>query len=497
MNVNDAQRNQLKELYEMECSVLSDVLANKKDTVEKIFLRLEDSDFNDPINSYIYSKLKLLHDSHKAFDASTLINFLASNKYDGYDEVKVTEQIEYIRGKRFWNLPSLHYVEDIKNFSNVKKLKNLIPKIDNIQPDTINLEQKIVDLEKEFIEITSAKRSSDILSIDQVIDGLKEKLRYHEENKDRTSKFGTGYDEIDYYTGGFSPGEFIVLAARPGMGKTTLAINFSILIAERLKEENEKAYEAIYQLEDEDKTKALSNFKESCVVFFSLEMDKEEIAAKFLNIIGGYNFDLRNFSDWTDWSKNMFYEASLKVKGCPIFIDDSADLTLVDIQAKIQDFQKKYDVKLVVIDYLQLLRYEKNRRPQNRQEEVSLISRNLKLCAKKFNIPILSLAQLSREIEKRKGDNKKPLLSDLRESGAIEQDADMVMFISDPVGDDKEETEFQIVLPNQIEQANNLQATISQVDLVLAKNRHGPTGKIKFAFEKHKSQFTLWSKLKH
>lgn len=252
----------------------------------------------------------------------------------------------------------------------------------------------------------------------------------------------TGFYDIDRLTTGFHPGDLVVVAARPGMGKTSFGL--SIL-------------------------HHLSITKQIPTAFFSLEMSKEQIAMRLLGeetkiplrkIRSGFlsNQELDNITT-----------AALKMMKSPLYIDDTASISILDLKAKARRLKKEADIQLIVVDYLQLV--SSGRRSESRQQEVAEVSRSLKALAKELSIPVIALAQLSRQAEMRS--DKRPQLADLRESGAIEQDADLVMFIHRP--------EYYKKNPSPQEEG--------LAEIIIAKQRNGPTGVVNLAFIKEITKF--------
>ncbi len=254
----------------------------------------------------------------------------------------------------------------------------------------------------------------------------------------------TGFTQMDRLLGGLQRSDLVILAARPSMGKTSLALNIAYNVAVREK---------------------------TGVAVFSLEMAKEQLVLRLLCSSGGFNLhDVRRGKiKPEDWPR--LTQACEQLSAAPVFIDDSSGISVLEMKAKARRLKQMHNIGLVVIDYLQLMSAQ-GRGVENRQQEISLISRNLKGLAKDLEVPVLALSQLSRAVESRGGDHR-PILSDLRESGSIEQDADVVMFIY------REE----VYKPDD-ESVRNL-ATIS-----IGKQRNGPIGQFDLHFHKAYTRFT-------
>ncbi len=250
----------------------------------------------------------------------------------------------------------------------------------------------------------------------------------------------TGFRELDEITNGFQGGQMIIIAARPALGKSTLALDFARNAAVK------------HQMP---------------TIFFSLEMGRSEIAMRLLSAEASVPLAKMRKGDvspqdWTTLAATMG-----RVNDAPLFIDDSPNMTLVEIRAKCRRLKQKYGLKMVVIDYLQLM--TSGKKVENRQQEVSEFSRALKLLAKELQVPVIALSQLNRGPEQRA--DKKPAISDLRESGSLEQDADMVILLH-------REGMFEVDHPRH-----------GEADLILAKHRNGPTGTVTVSFLGHYSRF--------
>jgi len=250
----------------------------------------------------------------------------------------------------------------------------------------------------------------------------------------------TGFAKLDDLTNGFHPGQMIIIAARPAMGKSTLALDFA---------------------------RAASIGHDLPAILFSLEMGKSEIAMRLLSAESSVPLQSmrKGLQDNRDWTKIAATQG--RINSAPLYIDDSPNMTLVEIRAKCRRLKQRIGLRLVVIDYLQLM--TSGRRVENRQQEVSDISRALKLLAKELNVPVIALSQLNRGPETRA--DKIPVLSDLRESGSIEQDADVVILLH-------REAIYERESPRA-----------GEADLIVAKHRNGPTSTLTVAFLGHYSRF--------
>jgi replicative DNA helicase len=299
--------------------------------------------------------------------------------------------------------------------------------------------------ERAMLEVAHDDRQKDFRSIEEVLHDELDKL--HKLSIDGTSVTGTrsGFDALDDLTGGFQPGNLIILAARPGMGKSCLVTN----IAEN----------------------AALKYDEP-VALFSLEMSETELAQRFIASQSSTKLtDLRKGRVAEKvWPKIM--KATNDLAQAPLYIDDSSDVGMLEIRAKARRLHQQRKLGLIIVDYVQLMRAD--HRVESRVEQVGQMSRGLKILARELDVPVIALSQLNRSVEQRGGD-KKPLLSDLRESGSLEQDADLVMFIFRDEYYTKEESEHP-----------------GEAELLIAKHRNGALGDVKLTFQAQYPRFMTY-----
>ncbi|WP_371480407.1 replicative DNA helicase [Kitasatospora sp. NBC_00315] len=294
----------------------------------------------------------------------------------------------------------------------------------------------------EIYAVTEQRTSEDYAPLADIMEGALDEIEAIGSRQGQMSGVPTGFADLDALTNGLHPGQMIVIAARPAMGKSTLALDFS-------------------------RACSITNGLPS--VIFSLEMGRNEIAMRLLSAearVALHHMRSGNMTDddWTRVARRM-----PDVTSAPLYIDDSPNLSMMEIRAKCRRLKQRQDLKLVVIDYLQLMQSGGSRRAESRQQEVSDMSRNLKLLAKELEVPVIALSQLNRGPEQRT--DKKPMVSDLRESGSIEQDADMVILLHREDAYEKESPRA------------------GEADLIVAKHRNGPTATITVAFQGHYSRF--------
>jgi len=311
--------------------------------------------------------------------------------------------------------------------------------IKNSYDDTSDPFETIEYSTNNLYEMISGTLGRDFVTFDSLV-SERYKL-YCEGLKEGLTGISTGLSELDEITNGWQNNNLIILAARPAMGKTAMALHFirNAAINQNLP-----------------------------VAIFSLEMSKEQLSDRIISAESEVELEAIKRRNLRNEQKIKIEKTSNKLFNCKIVIDESSTLTINQVKAKAIRLKQKHDIKLIVVDYLQLLSGS-NKKGANREQEISEISRGLKHIAKDLNIPVIALSQLSRAVESRPGGNKKPMLSDLRESGSIEQDADVVMFLYRP--------EYY-----GIEEDENGNSTFGLTEIIIAKNRDGivDTARCKF-----------------
>ena len=292
----------------------------------------------------------------------------------------------------------------------------------------------------EIYSVTGAEAAEDYVPLETAVDAALEEIEAARGRDGKMTGIPTGFSGLDQLTNGLHPGQMIIIAARPAMGKSTLALDFA-------------------------RAAAIKNNMPT--IFFSLEMGRSEIAMRLMSAEGAV--PLQNMRKGTLDSRDWTTIAATRgrINEAPLYIDDSPNMTLVEIRAKCRRLKQRAGLKMVVIDYLQLM--TSGKRVESRQQEVSEFSRALKLLAKELGVPVIALSQLNRGPEQRA--DKKPALSDLRESGSIEQDADMVVLLHREAAYEKDSPRA------------------GEADLIVAKHRNGPTDTITVAFQGHYSRF--------
>src|SRR6187399_3477041 len=318
--------------------------------------------------------------------------------------------------------------------------------------DSTDVFDMLDEAEGKLFEITNNHLRKNFDSIDSVLVKTIQRIEDMRNRKEDITGVPTGFASLDRITYGWQPTDLIVLAARPSVGKTAFALNLA-------------------------RSAALHPTKPTPVVFFSLEMSSSQLVQRILSAESEIWLEKIARGKLEEHEMKQLYKRGIeKLSNAPIYIDDTAALNIFELRAKCRRLKNKHDIGLIIIDYLQLMSGAGENRNGNREQEISRISRNLKALAKELGVPIIALSQLSRAVEKRKEGNKMPQLSDLRESGAIEQDADMVMFLYRP--------EYYDITTNEMGENNR-----GETHVRIAKHRNGALDTIKLKALLHIQKF--------
>lgn len=425
-----------------EQMVLSCLLINP-DAIELTFKKISIEMFYFKNHQELYKSILTLHTNNVPIDILTLITFLQDNgKLKKIGGIRVIIELVH-------QIPNLIYLEDYLKLMKDKYIRRSLIKlgyelINSSYITSIPLENILNDLENKLFQLTNEIEIQKLSNSAELITDIFFELKAKSLNPS-LSGVVSGFHQLDSLTQGFQKSDLIIIAGRPAMGKTALSLNIAI---------------------------NLIKISKLPVLFFSLEMSKKQIMYRLLSMettipqIRLKNGELSK----NDWSKlNKIIQILAKF---PFFIDDSVNLTTQDLRAKIKTILfEQNEIGLVIIDYLQLMQ-NPTTKLDTRAQEISQITRSLKTIAREFNIPIIGLSQLSRNVENR--NDKKPILSDLRESGSIEQDADLVLMLAESL------TPYQ--------NYSNTNAS-KIIELIIAKHRNGPTGEIKLKFNEQQTKF--------
>lgn len=433
----DAEKNVLG------CAIMS------KQALEKVTNILTEDMFYDENNAIIYRAVSSLQKDNKVIDAVTLKN-----------EIEKTTPISEIGGVPYLGevIQSVVSASNVDAYIDIVKDKalrrNLIKACENIEnvarKEEFGTAEAIDAAEKQIFSITKQRKAGDFKLASDVVQEAVKKLEDLSKNGSDVTGIATGFVDFDKLTGGLQPNQLIIIAARPAMGKTAFALNLAVHAA-------------------------LSSGKS--VGLFNLEMGADQLMTRMFAAEGAVEANKLRTGQLNndDWKK--VNEAASVLSSAPIYFEDATNITISEIRAKCRRLAEQHNLGLVIIDYLQLITGGPGY-GSNRQQEVSDISRSLKTMAMELEIPVIALAQLSRQVEGR--EDKRPMLSDLRESGSIEQDADIVSFLyRDDYYNKKTEVET---------------SSISLSELIVAKHRQGSTANIKLVFERNISKFRNYDK---
>lgn len=416
---------------EAEAAVLGSILINPE-SMNKVVELLEPDHFYSPQNKLIYEAVFTLYNQNKPTDVLSLAEYFRSrNKLDDIGG------IEYLGELGLDNVLSSnveYYAQIIKENALKRKLVNAGSIIIEEVFKNPEAEVALEVAEKTIFDIAQQKSSQDVKLITNLLMETVEQLEFRFNNKGSYTGVPSGYYDLDAMLAGFQKSDLIILAARPSMGKTAFALN----IAQNIGIEQHVP-----------------------VLIFSLEMSAGQLTQRILCSEAEIDAQRARTGELNEQEWEKIADVMNKLHEAPILIDDSSGVTLSDIRAKARRIKTKYpDLGLIIIDYLQLI---EDKTIMDRNQAISGISRGLKSLARELNVPIISLSQLSRKVEDRT--DKRPMLSDLRESGAIEQDADVVMFVHREEYYDKENPELK-----------------NKASIIIAKQRNGPVGSVDLLF---------------
>jgi replicative DNA helicase len=423
-----------------EMSLLGAVLIDEE-VLADVSEIVRSHDFYDKRHQIIFAAMIRLYERHKPVDLLTLT-----------EELKKKSELEAIGGSAFLTeltnyVPTAAHAEAYAELVEQKAIRRRLIKasadISELGYDEETTAQELLEkAEAELFSVSDQSLKQDLVSIESILTESFDRIEELHRNKGQLRGIRTGYRDLDNMTAGLQRSDLIILAARPAMGKTTLVTNLAYNVA------------TIAKLP---------------VLFFSLEMSKEQLIDRMLADASGvdsWNIRTGNLSD-EDFSK--ISETMGEMAEAPIFIDDTPGLSVLEMRTKARRAAHDQPLGLIIVDYLQLMQSNGNHNG-NRVQEVSEISRGLKLIARELNVPLIALSQLSRSVESRTPPI--PQLSDLRESGSIEQDADIVSFIYRPGYYEPDNPEVQNI-----------------TDLIIAKHRNGPVGKVQLYFHPERLRF--------
>src|SRR5918993_774140 len=464
-NLNKDRKSRRKSSYDMSTMVYGKVPPQAKDLEEAVLgaIMLEKGAFDTVVeilkpecfyveaHQRIYKSMQSLQQKNQPIDILTVV-----------EELKTREELDLVGGP--------YYVTKLTNSvvssANIETHARIILQ-KFIQRELIRISGEIIgdayedstdvfdlldDAESKLFEITNNHLRKNFDDIDTVLVKAVKRIEDMRNRNEDVTGVPTGFASLDTVTYGWQPTDLIILAARPSVGKTAFALNLA-------------------------RNAALHPTKPTSVAFFSLEMSASQLVQRILSAESEIWLEKISRGKLEEHEMKQLYKRGIeRLSNAPIFIDDTAALNIFELRAKCRRLKNKHNVGLIIIDYLQLMSGTGENRNGNREQEISRISRDLKGLAKELQVPIIALSQLSRAVESRKEGNKMPQLSDLRESGAIEQDADMVMFLYRP--------EYYDITANEMGDNNR-----GETHVRIAKHRNGSLETIKLRALLHIQKF--------
>ena len=421
-----------------EQSVLGGMLLSK-DAIADVVESLRASDFYKPAHETIYEAILSLYGHGSPADAITVA-----------DELKKRGELTRVGGASYIHtliasVPTAanaqYYAEIVKEHAIMRRLIEAGTKIAQLgYANETEVDTLVDQAQAEIYAVTDGNAKEDYVSFSEALEETINEIDANSNRPDGVYGVPTDFIEFDELTGGLHGGQMIVIAARPGVGKSTLALDIA---------------------------RSAAIHHQMTTVFFSLEMSRTELAMRILSAEGKISMGRLKKGDLDTEGWTNLATLQGRIDSAPLFIDDSPNMTLMEIRAKCRRLKQRNDLKLVVPDYLQLM--SSGKKVESRQQEVSEFSRSLKLLAKELDVPVIALSQLNRGSEQRT--DKRPMVSDLRESGSIEQDADMV------------------ILLHREDMYNPDSERVGEADMIIAKHRGGPTRTIPLAFSGKYSRF--------
>ncbi len=412
---------------EAEQSVIGSMIMDR-DAIVSASEIVQDEDFYSKQYALLFQAMVELNDEGKPVDVVTLQNRLKEK--EASPEVS---SLEFVREL----LTAVPTSANIKYYAGIVAEKSTLRKLIRLNEEIANtcyvgkesLEVILEETEKRTFELVQKRNTGDFVPIRQVVMNAMDKIEQASKNKGAVTGLATGFIDLDYRTAGFQPSDLILIAARPSMGKTAFVLNIA-------------QYMAFHQ--------------KKTVAVFSLEMSKEQLVNRLFSLeskVDSQHIRTGNLSD-AEWEKLI--ESAGVIGKSNLIIDDTPGISISELRSKCRKYKLEHNLSIIVIDYLQLM--SGSGRTESRQQEISDISRSLKSLARELSVPVVALSQLSRAVEQRP--DHRPMLSDLRESGAIEQDADVVMFL------------YRDDYYNKDTEMKNI------AEVIIAKQRNGPIGTI-------------------
>ncbi len=434
----DLLKRVLPHSIEAEQSVIGSMILDR-DAIIAASGIITENDFYNRQYAVVFQAMVELNDEGKSVDIVTLQNRLREK-----DVPPEVSSLEFVRDL----ITAVPTSANIRQYAAIVSEKATLRRLIKASDEVINscyagkesLEVILEDTEKAIFNIIQHRNTNDYIPIRQVVLDAMERIEKASKNKGNVTGIATGFLDLDYKTAGMQPADLVLVAARPSMGKTAFVLNIAQYVA----------------------------FKDNQpLVIFSLEMSREQLVNRLFSLESRVDSQHIRTGNLTDKEWEDLIEGAGIVGKSKLIIDDTPGISLGELRSKCRKFKMEHDIKMVIIDYLQLM--AGSGRADSRQQEVSEISRGLKALARELNVPVIALSQLSRAVEQRP--DHRPMLSDLRESGAIEQDADVVMFIyrEDYYNKDTDRKDI--------------------AEIIIAKQRNGPIGTVELAWLPNYTKF--------
>ena len=441
---------------EAEQSTLGSMMLDRA-ALEKGMEILKAEDFYRPAHQEVYDSLMSLAERDEPVDLITLQEEL--RKRCKLEYCGVTEYLMAL-------VESVPTAANIEHYAKIVERKSILRKLISAGTEIIGLASNedeeidaVTDRAEQLVFGVGQRRLGEYFrSITPLVNQTWEWIekRYHD--KGEASGIPTGFSKLDHMTSGLQPSDFIIIAARPSMGKTALALNIALHAAVE---------------------------RQHTVAIFSVEMSAEQLVQRMVCTLAKANAHRLRTGYFQDEEWRLIAEASNKLFGAPIYIDDTTDITHLGMRAKCRRLKAEHGLGLVIVDYLQLMRSHRN--IDNRVQEISEIARGLKSLARELKVPVVAMSQLSRAVEKR--EDKRPMLSDLRESGSIEAEADLVLMLYRPDYYVMKEVEDTESVRGREGVADDSHRNVEVTEVLISKHRNGPTGSVKLGFVKEFASF--------
>lgn len=434
----DNQRK-LPQNIEAEQSVLGAMLIRQEAITETQEI-LRADDFYREAHRIVYNAIEELFSNHEAVDLVTLTEQL--RKTNNLDKVGGISFVTALANSVPTAANVVYHAKIVKEKAELRRLIDAATEIaTKAYADEDDVDDIMDDAEKKILAIAANQMRGSFVPISEIIISAIDRVERLYENQGGLTGISTGFSDLDQLTSGLQPSDLVLVAARPSMGKTAFTLNIA-------------TYAALH---------------DSSVAFFSLEMSKEQLVQRMICSEGGIDSQRLRTGDLLDEEWTQLIATADRLSTAKIYIDDTPGITVMELRSKARRLKAEHGLDLVIIDYLQLMQGRSARSGDNRQQEISEISRSLKALARELGVPVVALSQLSRSVESRQV--KKPMLSDLRESGSLEQDADIVMFL------------YREDYYNQETENKNI------TEVIIAKHRNGPIDTVRLFFHKEYTKF--------